>query len=539
MCTLGSWASQALAQQLLFPESEWGKSRMALPQSASRLESLFQVADENFEPIAAFATQSPFRKIALPIGRLEIKARDRFGQVGVILCTASVISDRFVLTNHHCIPGLDGFVVLAAQLRMGYLSDQSPAPDVYPVALAPTETDARLDYSIVEVGNRPAARYGVVNLARQGALPGDDLFIVHHPLNKPLQLTRKDCRVMRLTAETPSQFAHRCHTLVGSSGAPLFSVATWQVVGLHFQGGASDTPDSYNAAKRLEAILARSPILKTLAVEAQAPAAADANRTARCDVTDAALLLLCQKARAGQADAQYEFGNRLHHGTGLARDDEAAVHWLKQAAQQGQAEAQANLGYMYDKGYGVPIDKERAVYWTQKAAAAGVDIAQFNLGEFYELGTGVAADLSRAEFWYRKAAEKGYADARQRLDQLRAGADKCFGLGFDYYDAKPPSYNEALFWFDKAARQGHAGAMNMMGVMYIKGLGARQDDGEAARWFREAGDAGEMLAQFNLGLMYENGLGVRQNLDKAKAWYRKAAGQGHDKAKQALERLSP
>ena len=46
-----------------------------------------------------------------------------------------------------------------------------------------------------------------------------------------------------------------------------------------------------------------------------------------------------------------------------------------------------------------------------------------------------------------------------------------------------------------------------------------------------------MLSQYNLGVMYARGQGVQKNVDEALKWYRKAAAQGHQGARQALQRL--
>ena len=252
------------AHDLLFPVTEWGKARMALPQSASHLESLFQVSDENFEPIVAFSSQSPFRIIAPSVGRLEIKARDQFGRIGVEVCTASLISRDLALTNNHCIPGTGELSLLEAQLRMGYLSDRDQPGNTYSVSLIPVESNATLDYSIIKVYGIPADKYGLIALGPKTILPKEDLFIIHHPLGKPLQLTRKDCRAVSWEADNINNINHRCDTIDGSSGAPIFSLITRKMVGIHFQGGMGTTQDSYNSGKRLDKIIERSPALRNL-----------------------------------------------------------------------------------------------------------------------------------------------------------------------------------------------------------------------------------------------------------------------------------
>jgi TPR repeat protein len=57
---------------------------------------------------------------------------------------------------------------------------------------------------------------------------------------------------------------------------------------------------------------------------------------------------------------------------------------------------------------------------------------------------------------------------------------------------------------------------------------------------RRPSKAIHIMAQYNLGRTYESGgLGVAKSRSLAVEWYRKAAIQGHDDAKDRLQRLLP
>lgn len=73
------------------------------------------------------------------------------------------------------------------------------------------------------------------------------------------------------------------------------------------------------------------------------------------------------------------------------------------------------------------------------------------------------------------------------------------------------------------ATRGNARAQNILGIMYFKGQGGRQDFAEAAKWYRRAAEQGLAQAQANLGRMYDNGLGVPRNYVLANVWYTLAA----------------
>ncbi|HHF3818741.1 tetratricopeptide repeat protein [Haemophilus influenzae] len=77
------------------------------------------------------------------------------------------------------------------------------------------------------------------------------------------------------------------------------------------------------------------------------------------------------------------------------------------------------------------------------------------------------------------------------------------------------------------AEQGNALAQMMLGVMYAKGLGVKQDDVEAVKWYRKAAEQGYADAQAMLGFSYLLGQsGVQVNKSLAKEWFGKACDNG-------------
>ena len=152
---------------------------------------------------------------------------------------------------------------------------------------------------------------------------------------------------------------------------------------------------------------------------------------------------------------------------------------LRDRAKAGDATAQYNLGLRYDDGLGVPLDDAEAVIWYRLAAAQGHATAQYNLGVMYGAGRGVPQDDAEAVIWYRLAAAQGHATAQYNL-----GLRYDDGLGVPLDDA------EAVIWYRLAAAQGHATAQNNLGVMYGSGEGVPQDDAEAVIWYPPGRRAG-------------------------------------------------
>lgn len=88
---------------------------------------------------------------------------------------------------------------------------------------------------------------------------------------------------------------------------------------------------------------------------------ADAGCDAQCDQ----LKIL---ARRGDAPAQTELGRMYANGTGVAKDEAAAVSLWQKAADQNYAPAQKLLGLAYSCGVGgLKPDKEKAAELFEKA----------------------------------------------------------------------------------------------------------------------------------------------------------------------------
>jgi TPR repeat protein len=65
-------------------------------------------------------------------------------------------------------------------------------------------------------------------------------------------------------------------------------------------------------------------------------------------------------AEEGDAEAQFDLGEKYEFGNWVPQDHAQAAYWYRKAADQGHDEAQFKLGYMYDKGQGVPQDYAEA-----------------------------------------------------------------------------------------------------------------------------------------------------------------------------------
>ena len=89
-----------------------------------------------------------------------------------------------------------------------------------------------------------------------------------------------------------------------------------------------------------------------------------------------------------------------------------------------------------------------------------------------------------------------------------------------------PNEIEAVQWFKKAVANGDDGAMNTLGVLYLRGAGVQQNFDKAYDLLHAAAMDGFARAMCNLGDMYLQGLGRFRDAEKALEWYQKASKKG-------------
>lgn len=550
----------AVAQEVTFPAGQFGRANLATPQ---KLESLIVSNTGGFESVKDFTIGNRYRRFSSPVGRLDLLVQETGGAGSissrqakqfVSVCTAWVVSPQYIVTNHHCVPSDPGRSVVKAELRLGYLSELDEPGETFTVLMPPAEADAAMDYAILEVEGNPAAKYGVIPINPRDPAPGEELFILHHPGGKPLRLTRAKCRAITDGTFTESDLRHQCDTLVGSSGAPVFSDNDESVVGLHYLGGRTDRESGgFNSAKRLTALVRHSAILRDLAVDLPSDDPTErpgepmglslTGRAAGPPIHD------CDRMAAHPDDSQ-----RVTAGVWW-RDMEApkAVAACR-AAVRTYADTprfKFQLGRALDRAG----DREEAATWYRAAGEEGYGQAQYSMGTVYEEGLGVSPNLQEAARWYRKAADQGHYVARSALERIvpklqrqtasvaqpAVGEPESVALVHDCdllaaHPDDPQRVSAGVAWDamrpDRAVPACEEALDEFPGTTRFKyQLGRAYDRGgntvSAVKWYRVAADRGYPQALYSMGGIFRLGNGVPRNLEESARWYAEAAQNGH------------
>jgi hypothetical protein len=118
------------------------------------------------------------------------------------------------------------------------------------------------------------------------------------------------------------------------------------------------------------------------------------------------VILLRQRAAAGNAEAMFTLGASYAHGeNGLPKDKAQAFSWLKRAADLGDVHAMLHVGLMYCYGKGVTSNDTRGTIRLGQAAALGLDWACYYLGKFHQNGLyGFDKDPAEAATYYAQIA---------------------------------------------------------------------------------------------------------------------------------------
>ena len=101
---------------------------------------------------------------------------------------------------------------------------------------------------------------------------------------------------------------------------------------------------------------------------------------------------LFQKAKDGDAEAQFNLGLCYNNAIGIQQDYKEAMKWYKKAAKQNYGKAFRNIGICYLNGTGVEKDEKEGVKWISKAIEKGYLASKINLAYCYLEGTGVQKD---------------------------------------------------------------------------------------------------------------------------------------------------
>ena len=251
--------------------SELTGPSVVLEVTLSRADSSLQLAIDQRVETTIYAHRQTLFAHDLQWIRDQDPATQQWGRSVVLLsladrkgsypCTGWVIAPQTIITNFHCIP--------SDEVRTSGLVRMYEDGVGEPTSATLTRLWHRGDSS--QYGN-PGLDYAIAFFDSAGPPPlklapgrpglGDHLLLIGHPDGKPKRISRTGCEVALVEAlgagsdpDDKTDFAHRCDTIGGSSGSPVFDLQG-RVLGLHHLGVNRRQRMYANRAVHMDRILA-------------------------------------------------------------------------------------------------------------------------------------------------------------------------------------------------------------------------------------------------------------------------------------------
>jgi lysyl endopeptidase len=228
-------------------EKKAAQAKEAQGRSSGRAESICGRSDETADAACYRSTDPVAYQHSKPVARLLIN--------GVELCTAwRVGPNNRMFTNHHCVTktgdARDTEVWFNYECsKCGGLATLRPTKVWGDQVLA---TNTTLDYTLFSVQNFGAiTRFGYLVLDVRQPARGEELYIPQHPRGDPTVIAMEDpgerggnCQVSDPSYDGyagNTDVSYYCDTDGGSSGSPVISRRTNEVIALHHFGGCPNS----------------------------------------------------------------------------------------------------------------------------------------------------------------------------------------------------------------------------------------------------------------------------------------------------------
>ena len=217
-------------------------------------------------------------------------------------------------------------------------------------------------------------------------------------------------------------------------------------------------------------------------------------------------------ADKGNRAAQVSLANIYRLGEGVTRNPDLAFRWAVKSSEQTWGPGLNILGVLYRDGVGVAKDSEKAITLFKQAIATNRSPAAFsNLGRMYYRGTGIPINIPEARIWFEAGAKANDGDS--------------YGYMSDIFVNLPndsPDKVKAFEYAKKSASLNSPLGFNLLGYVYLYGIGTPVDYPKALTSFQKALSLGNEYANYYLGLMYDKGFGVSSNPSIALDLYKRA-----------------
>lgn len=167
--------------------------------------------------------------------------------------TGFLVTPDLLFTNNHVLPSPD--LLPTSRFRFNYeetfAGEAKQFREYAAEAGGMFHTNKALDYSIVQLENRPGDEWGWLPLRSRNAKRGERANIIQHPAGRPKEISFQN-NFIEYVGRNVVQYV--TSTQPGASGSPVLDDA-WGVIAIHHAGGALLEPETQHRYFRNEGML--------------------------------------------------------------------------------------------------------------------------------------------------------------------------------------------------------------------------------------------------------------------------------------------
>ncbi len=183
----------------------------------------------DWKEVTALDNNHPVRINSYAVGDVDIpKIGSR--------CTGFLISENTIMTNHHCIPSASYATGVKVSFRHEYGIPKYNW-ETYDCSTFIGNNKA-LDFALLECQGSPGSSFNVATISRQNVNVNSGIYVVQQNCD---YYSKRDCDWSKKFSngsilQVANEYTHNADTLGGSSGSPVFSYISHEVIGIHHAG---------------------------------------------------------------------------------------------------------------------------------------------------------------------------------------------------------------------------------------------------------------------------------------------------------------